>query len=701
MTPHAEAQRLLAAGFKLVELKPLQKRPVGNGWQLQPVRAIHPDAGGYGILLAANGLGSIDPDNVDRAREGLRRCGFDLDALMDAGVRTTSTRPGSGGRSTFQVPAGLGRIVFRSKQDGTLLELRAGQTNLQDCLPGTIYRAKDGSAHYRQDYANGRTFDDAPDLPPKFLAWWQRLDADLAFRREQEALFCGPGDARLSISTGQGDSSKLAYKSHARRTFNTKNDVPAILERHGYTTEDGERWAPPTATGAPCVRLILGRDGLWQSDHGSDPLLGTFDAWVAYVVLDHDGDQAAAEAAFEPQRHTAEAEDFDVVDVPARPQEAPQRGQEGPKTGAPLPVPLVWADMPEEPPEPQFVIPGWLPLNVVTLLAAHGGTGKSFLSLWIALCLATGRHPFIDGYSLQRVKVMLYSAEDDLAVMHWRLSRYMQILGIDPAALDGWLLVLDATESNNVLFVGDERRPEGRTTASFEWVQAQCAAFGATLLIFDNASDAYDGPENDRAKVRQFLSALKRVAPAVLLLSHVDAASSMADPGDAKGYSGSTAWHNSVRSRWFMARVKDSDDVALTLPKSNYGRSGSEVLIRWSQAERVFRVLSAREGRASAIDNRHLLLDLFRQVTDEMGETISPATNTAASTFNRIKDLEGFPRGLKTGDVAREVAAWRADGLVRVEQFTAANRKQAERLVLTDLGRSLLDNTGATAAGLC
>jgi predicted P-loop ATPase len=303
---HLEAERLLKKGFKLITLHPFSKRPVGDGWQLHPVTAIDPAAGGYGLMLAANGLCSIDPDNLEPARAGFKRCGFDLEELMNAGVRTGSTRPGSGGRSTFKAPTGVRWITFATKTDGTILELRATSTNLQDCLPGTEYRDKSGENLYRQDYVNGRKFDDATDLPPKISAWWLRMCDDVEYRRGQQILFCGAG-ALLAVSSGD---KKLAFSSGMRVEFNAGNDVEEILERHDYTTNKRGRWAPPTATGAASVRPIPGRDGLWQSDHASDPLHGTFDAWTAFVVLDHNGDLAAAEAAWQPVRTAALLADF-------------------------------------------------------------------------------------------------------------------------------------------------------------------------------------------------------------------------------------------------------------------------------------------------------------------------------------------------------------------------------------------------------
>ena len=360
------------------------------------------------------------------------------------------------------------------------------------------------------------------------------------------------------------------------------------------------------------------------------------------------------------------------------------------------PVALDWHAFPEDPPDPAFVIPGWMPDKVVTLFAAHGGTGKSYMSLYISLCLATGRHPFLPGAPLERVKVMLYSAEDNMEVMQSRIARYLRLLGIERSELAGWLHILDATECDNVLFT-DDRQAGSHTTARFTWLANAVQAFGASVLVFDNASDAMDANENDRAKVRQFMSCLKRVAPAVLLLAHVDASSSMADPNDAKGYSGSTGWHNSARSRWFMSRQKDSDDILLTLPKVNYAKAGSQAVLRWSDAHKVFEVVSSREGKAKAIDNRVVLLGLV-QVALESGRRISPSHTVASSVFNTIKDMDGFPSGLESKHVRKEVNAWMTEELVAKEAYTATNRVIRECLVLTEKGIELAK--GASGVGL-
>lgn len=311
---HTEARRLVAAGLKLCELHPMSKRPKGDDWNrllITSVDAVRDTAGGFGIPLAVNGLCSVDFDNLPLAAEGLHRCGLEVRALREWGVSTSSTRPGSGGRVAFRVPDGsmLRWLRFTHKQHGTILELRASSANLQDCLPGTVYKTASGGP-YRQDYDGLFSFDCAPLLPEPLLRWWERMSNDLMFLHEQQFLLVGP-EARLDISIG----SQLAFQSPYRAEFNRTHRVEDFLIEHGYPRDRSGRYSCPTASGGPGIRRIPNKDDLWQSDHASDPLFGTFDAWSAYVVLKHDGKVETAEAEADLVWATEAVEGFEETEV--------------------------------------------------------------------------------------------------------------------------------------------------------------------------------------------------------------------------------------------------------------------------------------------------------------------------------------------------------------------------------------------------
>jgi hypothetical protein len=296
--PNLEPARvLLAAGMRLVQLKENTKQPIGRAWNKPEhfVQKIDDRASGYGLPLAANQLVSIDPDDVVAAATGLAGCGFDLTQVMAAGVRTTSTRPGSGGRSTFVDAGGLRWLKFRTK-DGIALELRAQSANLQDCVPGLVYETRDGLA-CTQTYVGMLTHADVIELdiqlPAGFLEWWRRMSSDPEYYLEQQRLFCEALGAELVAD--YSTHKELPFASMFRGEFNRENDVAEMLERHGYEPAGEGRFLAPNATGSAGVRLIPGRDGLWNSAHGSDPLHGNFDAWMIYVLLEHGGDVTAAE----------------------------------------------------------------------------------------------------------------------------------------------------------------------------------------------------------------------------------------------------------------------------------------------------------------------------------------------------------------------------------------------------------------------
>lgn len=293
-----EAQRLLDAGLKLIPLKKNTKEPHGDGWNNGQNYAteIHPKATGYGIHLVANGLCSVDPDNVEMAEKGLAALGFNLEDIMDAGVRTCSSRAGSGGRSTFKTDPDLRWIRFAAKGVGIAIEFRAHSENLQDCVPGVQYLDKAGNECY-QDYhvMSDYRFDNAPELPADLLAWWKRMSEDEAFYVEQETLFFSALGIQWDRTNTHGKH--LYGESRLRMGYNETHSVEDLLRKHGYVEHGVGRWAAPEATGSPGIRPIKNKVGLWQSDHGSDVLNGTFDAWTAYVLLEHGGDVDAAERA--------------------------------------------------------------------------------------------------------------------------------------------------------------------------------------------------------------------------------------------------------------------------------------------------------------------------------------------------------------------------------------------------------------------
>lgn len=416
---HLEARRLLELGYKLVELKPLKKQPVGNSWQRNPVTRIDDNAGGYGVLLTANRLCSIDPDDLEAARGGLKRCGFDLEELLEAGVRTCSTRPGSGGRGTFRASDDLSWITFRSKRLGTILELRAKSSNLQDCLPGTRYCSKDGREIYEQSYANGKKLEEAPGLPPEFLSWWIRLSTDLEFLRAQQSILCG-ADAQLAVSAGIGKKLTLAYGSSLRREYNATHDVEELLARHGYT-QDGQRLSPPTASGAPGVRAIPGRDGLWQSDHASDPMFGTFDAWAAFVQLEHGGDVSQAERAFTPERDANVAAGFEE-----------QATIDSLGNRAARFTVISAADFVKQP-SPGWIVHGVLPRAEVAVLFGESQSGKSFAALDLAVAVAMGT--LWRGRRVTRGRVV-YIAAEGMGGCRNRLKAIAIHRGVDLRCLD-------------------------------------------------------------------------------------------------------------------------------------------------------------------------------------------------------------------------------------------------------------------------
>jgi hypothetical protein len=376
-----------------------------------------------------------------------------------------------------------------------------------------------------------------------------------------------------------------------------------------------------------------------------------------------------------------------------------------PRADIDWPAPLNLQSLAERAPHPpRFIVADWLPIGYATLLAGHGGVGKSAIGLHLATCVAMGL-PFF-GIATERRRVLYLSCEDRESVLHWRLAHICAWLGLNMAELAGRLHILDLVGCDSVLWERDPRT--GYTvTLAFEYL-AQCVDFLQTqLLIVDGVSDTFGGNENDRVQVKRYVNALLSLLGAdgaLLLLGHV-AKPTAANASATEGYSGSTQWHNAVRARWYLypeteqgedgGRAQRTGKLALELQKSNLGRTDQAMTFEWDSEARLF--LADGTFGTSAIDRKYrdeteriAILAALRGCADAVPPIIVPAATQGRRTaLNVLAQRPEFPASLRTGKGRfwTQIEALRQLRFIDEREYRRADRHYGAEIVLTSEGR--------------
>lgn len=338
------------------------------------------------------------------------------------------------------------------------------------------------------------------------------------------------------------------------------------------------------------------------------------------------------------------------------------------------------------PPPARCVWDGLVPCNAVTLMSGHGGTGKTYLALQLAAAVAAGME--LLGLPTMQGNVIFFSAEDVADTMLHRLHTVCAGLKIEHQHIAGRLHMLDATGGDPALFretLSGSVRQAG-VTETYHALKRYAAQIEARLIVVDNASDAFDASEIERAKVRSFMRALAQMTGpdgAVLLVTHVDKGTARMG-GSSEGYSGSTAWHNSARSRLFL--TAGDGTLRLEHQKNNLGRRREPIEMIWPEGG--IPMLDWKPGGAVAAmaagrDSR-VLLQLIHDAYARR-EYVSPSQQSRNHAIKVLGQEPDFPRR-KPGEIFRMLRNAEKDGLVTREVYRDNNRKERERWALTPKG---------------
>lgn len=349
------------------------------------------------------------------------------------------------------------------------------------------------------------------------------------------------------------------------------------------------------------------------------------------------------------------------------------------------------ADLAHVAPEPpSYAWEGLVPFQHVTVWTGHGGGGKSTAAKMLCVAACTG-HPLF-GIPTAHCKAAFFSAEDGANLLSYRLLHICRGMGVDIADLDGRMFILDATANDPTLYaeVTIAGRREGATTRTYDALCEFVRQNGIRLLIVDNASDAYDASEIERAKVRGFMRSLAKLAreldAAVILLAHVDKNTSRGLQTGAEGYSGSTAWHNSARSRLFMSRDKDGA-VLIEQQKHNLGPLHEPLRLVWPK-DGLLQLEEPFGPVVQGIADRGHERAILRLIVEfsARGEHVSTATTSRSHAGKLLRREPSFPSRMTDSEVFDILRRSERAGNLERATYKGTDRKERERWEVTDAG---------------
>ncbi|MGV7215901.1 AAA family ATPase [Bradyrhizobium sp. UFLA05-112] len=286
-----------------------------------------------------------------------------------------------------------------------------------------------------------------------------------------------------------------------------------------------------------------------------------------------------------------------------------------------------------EPEQPRWLASARVPSGDLTIVSGNGGSGKTEILVQLLVYVAAGLGDWL-GCTIDAGTALLLSCEEPEHNIRDRVERICKHRCIDPYTLPDLHMLFPDLESTWLVHANKD----GRLSRAplLDWLEAWIVENKPRLVVIDNVAAVFDGEAIARRQVRAFLAMLRKIArehdTAIVLLDHP----SVRGMADGSGTANSVDWRNSVRSMLHLSDPDKDDPDARTLAvtKSNRGRTGERITIRWSGLTFVTETIGASSPHRAAaernVEDTFLrLLDRFlaegREVRHTTGSGYAPA----------------------------------------------------------------------------
>lgn len=302
--------------------------------------------------------------------------------------------------------------------------------------------------------------------------------------------------------------------------------------------------------------------------------------------------------------------------------------------------PIIEADIPTR----DWVIPGLLLKRYLSVLVAPPGSGKSLLTLQLAIATATALQ--WGGWTVRAPKkVMVVNAEDDKDEMRRRLIAAAKVMGVPQCELTGRVNLAESPESIVIARTDAKTRTVIRTPLLEDLVQT-IIENQIEVLIVDPFAETFEGDENSNSEIKWagilWREVARRSGAAVMLVHHTRKyAGAMAGDADASRGGGALIGTARIISTLF-AMTEEEASALNVLPENRTD------YVRFDDAKAN---LSRLNGRAKWFEKQSHQLNNGKGLTpgDEVGVLVPwepPGMLDGVSMFTIGQILDTIDRGL-------------------------------------------------------